>query len=479
MDFSAFLKRNAIYIPALAAAAGLFLLFRSWSYDDPYITYRYAFNLIQGNGFVYNAGERILSTTTPLFTALLAILGQFWNNLPVLANLIGAVCLGLSVLFFFKICAAWRMPVAGWAGVLLLPTFSVLPATLSSETPMYVMFALALIYAYITGRYVAAGILAALLVLTRPDGILLPIVLAIHYLVFIRKPVPWSGLALFAGISAAAWGAIWIYFGSPLPVTLEVKHQQGLMTISQGFVQGLLTTLAPQINQAYFIVEIGLALFGIFWLISKKSPGLILIVWTVFYFISYSLLGVTRYFWYYAPLVPGFVLLVGTGLDCGFQWVRRQLRSSRISWLILILFVAGLFIFQSRNLLLQSQTVDTRINIYRAVGNWLRENTAGDSKIGALEIGAIGYYSQRPIVDFAGLIQPEYAKLMSSRTNYSDIAIWAITHSHPDYVVLFQNNQKSLIEYASSIGCQEQKKFMGIDYGFTDNLVVEKCSYKE
>jgi len=34
-----------------------------------------------------------------------------------------------------------------------------------------------------------------------------------------------------------------------------------------------------------------------------------------------------------------------------------------------------------------------------------KDNTPPDALVGALEIGAIGYYSDRPIVDFAGLIQ--------------------------------------------------------------------------
>ena len=33
--------------------------------DDAYITYRYARNLADGAGFVYNPGERVLGTTPP------------------------------------------------------------------------------------------------------------------------------------------------------------------------------------------------------------------------------------------------------------------------------------------------------------------------------------------------------------------------------------------------------------------------------
>jgi len=60
----------------------LFFVFSSWAYDDPFITFRYAQNLRAGLGFVYNPGERILSTTTPLYTLLLAGLSFSGRTCP-------------------------------------------------------------------------------------------------------------------------------------------------------------------------------------------------------------------------------------------------------------------------------------------------------------------------------------------------------------------------------------------------------------
>jgi hypothetical protein len=37
------------------------------TFDDAYITYRYARNISVGRGFVYNEGESVLGTTTPPF----------------------------------------------------------------------------------------------------------------------------------------------------------------------------------------------------------------------------------------------------------------------------------------------------------------------------------------------------------------------------------------------------------------------------
>lgn len=58
----------------------LVVLRRGWMCDDAFITMRAVDNLIHGRGFVYNAGERVLGFTNPLwalrFKAIVAL------NLP-------------------------------------------------------------------------------------------------------------------------------------------------------------------------------------------------------------------------------------------------------------------------------------------------------------------------------------------------------------------------------------------------------------
>ncbi len=66
--------------------------------DDSYITYRYARNLIAGDGFVFNPGERVLGTTTPLYTSLMALAalptGAVDASFANLAWVINAVAMG-------------------------------------------------------------------------------------------------------------------------------------------------------------------------------------------------------------------------------------------------------------------------------------------------------------------------------------------------------------------------------------------------
>ena len=120
----------------------IYLLFSHWAYDDPFITYRYAQNLAQGDGFVYNSDQRVLSTTTPLFAILLALLANIWSEIPHLANLIGSFSIALGGLFLWDLGQSWKTPLVGWTGLLLYPTFPLLLSTIGSETPLYLALCL-------------------------------------------------------------------------------------------------------------------------------------------------------------------------------------------------------------------------------------------------------------------------------------------------------------------------------------------------
>ena len=91
--------RFAIIILLILLAATISFFLRDVAYDDPYITYRYARNIIAGEGFVYNPGENILSTTAPLYALILAFGGLIWPDIPHLSNFLSALSLFGAGLF--------------------------------------------------------------------------------------------------------------------------------------------------------------------------------------------------------------------------------------------------------------------------------------------------------------------------------------------------------------------------------------------
>lgn len=416
----------------------VYVLTNHWAYDDPFITYRYAVNIWAGNGFVYNLGEHVLSTTTPLFAVLLASLSWIWSDLPKLAVFVGSASLAASALVLFQLASVQHTPIIGWVCLLFYPTFPLILQTLGSETPLYVLLVLGSMLTIQQKRYSLTGLLSGLVVLTRPDGLLVPFLLVVYFLVFNlrRQPIPWKAVFILVAINLVWFGFAWLYFGSPLPVTLAAKQHQGMMAISERFLPGILTVIkwyAPSWGYRIAAVLIGIgALYTL-----KERRWLLVLTWTLAYFVAYALLGVSRYYWYYAPLVPGIVILMGAGINGVWGTIVKNK-----GWRLFVPcgLLLSVFIFLTFTQLTQffkfQSALDVRIPVYKEVGLWLAENTATNASVGVLEVGAIGYYSRRKMIDFAGLIQPDVARQLTRDTTYEDSAIYAISTYKPDYIAL-------------------------------------------
>lgn len=454
----------------------IFVFFADWAYDDPFITYRYARNLVNGLGFVYNPGERVLSTTTPLYVLVLAALSPLPLELSQLSILFGAFCLACGGLLLCSLARPDETGIAGWAGLALYPSFPLLIATLGSEVPFYLMLCLAALASYGRRRYALTAICVALAALARPDGALLAVLLAAHYLIYVRKPFQWTALVLFVVITLPWLIFAWSYFGSPIPVTLAAKQYQGSMVISQRFAIGLQTTLAPFLRRPYFWLEAALATAGFILSFWYGRRYLLLWTWTVLYFAGYSLLGVSRYFWYYAPLVPGFVAAVDLGvaaISAGMTTFRNPISKAGNLFAGLILML--LFLGQALSLRQQAITADLRYPVYRSVGKWLAENTPPDSSVGALEIGIIGYYAERPVVDFAGLVQPEVAHQLQGSNSYEGAAEWATRRYRPAYLVLHDKLFPNLEADYVARYCHEVQNFPAKPGRYPRSIIIYAC----
>jgi hypothetical protein len=491
----------AIFISIIISIL-LAVLFESRAYDDPFITYRYADNLRHGLGFVYNPGERVQSTTTPLFTLLLAILSPLWGDLPHLANLIGALSLAAGGLLLWELAAFWKAPWAGWTGLLLYPMFPLAITPLGSETPLYIAICLGAFVAYLHKRYHLTAVCAALAILTRPDGLLVGIILGADFAIRFLKdknqnpsavsgsaPVPWKVILVFSILLLPWFGFAWAYFGSPLPVTLAAKQQQGAMAVSQRFAEGFLTIVGYYRSWRYEL-EAVLALLGLIYVIHRARGLLLFLAWPFLYFASFSILGVSRYFWYYTPLVPGFLACAGLGVQAIAVWrphipprwqIKFPLEKDRraafyphplqiLSTILLI--VLGLA--QVRGLP-RLRSPDQRYAIYRAAGEWLAAHTDPDATVGALEVGILGYYSRRPMVDFAGLIQPQVAAQLTGGTDYKYAAHWAIETFHPQYLALFSGDFPQLEQEVVASPCRLGMAFPGSTFRFEKDLMIYDC----
>ncbi|MCS6881968.1 MAG: hypothetical protein RMK84_08295 [Oscillochloridaceae bacterium] len=451
----------------------LFAIFHGYGFDDPYITYRYATNLADGHGFVYNPGERVLSTTAPLYALLLAPFAALGLEVPLISNLIGCVSQGAGALALWRLGRLAEMPLAGGAAAVLYSLSPYMALTLGAETTFFTAVTLWGFVALARGRPAVAGSLLAIATLTRADAALAAFVGGSALLLgdppgsilhrtdadtptgnrpsqrerpLYRNLHP---LLRFGGAYALIvlpfLGAAWIYFGSPLPATLGAKRSQARIPGSRSYLAGLGQQLAGLVQRPLFWPLLGLAPLGLVTGLSRRVPLLLPLAWGSLHALAYSLLGVTAYFWYYSPAALALIIAAAMGAATLAAWLRQR-RAARIGVVIVAVLIVMVLAAQVRALTGMLTQPDPRLSLYRAAGQWLAANTGVSDRVGALEVGIIGYYSGRPMVDFAGLIQPEVARVIAKGGSYDAAARQAISVYRPAYLV----NQETALPLVSS-----------------------------
>ena len=175
-----------VLIVALALAARLVPGPRT--IDDAFITFRYARNLLAGEGFVYNPGERVLGTTTPLYTLLMAALALPFGGeqAPFLWLALGmnALADAATCLLLWQIGKRLNSELAGIATALVwaVAPYSVTFAIGGLETSLYACLLTGAVWAYLSHRRMLTPLFASLALLTRPDALILVVPLVLDRL---------------------------------------------------------------------------------------------------------------------------------------------------------------------------------------------------------------------------------------------------------------------------------------------------------
>lgn len=356
----------------LLSAAGLlvYLGFRDYYFDDPFITYRVAENLAAGKGWVYNSGEHVNAATSPLWTLFLAGLHRLTGlalpslapALSILFLLLAAELLARTLDFSSRGAAIFRgaadssrsLPALAALFVTLNPHFAM---TAGMETMFLFALALAALLAYQHERWTWTGLFLGLAILARIDAALLALILALHFLATRRRLFPPGALLAFVLPLLLWFGFSFLYFGELRPGTLAVKIAQRQSSGHWGsgyiFLNHLGQILAkdfltPDPLNLLLLALLGLGLGS---LIRRRSlAGLVILAWAVGHVIAYGLiLNVPAYDWYFAPIFLGLTVVSAAGAVRIVHSPARVLRSwFFITLAITIFWAAAWFGFQSR-----------------------------------------------------------------------------------------------------------------------------------
>jgi hypothetical protein len=249
----------------------------------------------------------------------------------------------------------------------------------------------------------------------------------------------------------------WFYFGSPIPATLAAKQAQGRLAISPSFLEGF-NDLAHQYAQPGFILFGLLALMGSVVILRRKNAAGLLLAWGVIYTAAYAALGVSRYYWYYAPLVPVLVFAVGAGMEA-----RRPGFGTSSSLFVELSLLLAILSAQLPAAWKALTLPPVRLQGYRQAGEWLALNTRPEARLGAIEIGILGYYARRPVVDFAGLLQPALAARFTPQMTLEDLASQAIETYSPEYLAIWEGDFPNLENgRLSTYGCLVVQRFSAV-----------------
>lgn len=406
--------------------------------DDSYITLTYVKSLVAGEGWRYNGGTEALGTTTPLF-ALIVALGS--RLLPFLT--IEQIAVGWSLICWWFV--GWIFPLGShtWGlkryegqliGLLLLLQGGYWFATLGMEATFLLAGVLATTWLAARGQSFASGLVAGLLFLIRPEGLAM-IPIAGAWLLWHHRATWQTTLIRFAigaAIPLGLWTLYaWLTFGAILPNSASAKLEQGDKWGGITFTQRLVTEWLPGHFRAYGITPllstlIPLGLTGIGAAFGRARPLIVPLLWIGLFLTAYTILEAPPYWWYMLPVLFGIQLVVGLGWGSLLQ---LQFPLARGIVVILLIAFLGTVAYRNVNGLLNLQG-DQRADTYKALATWLNANTPPDSTVAYVEIGYLGYFGERPIVDLIGLVDPQY------RTNGATLDIDAnFRAAEPDYLI--------------------------------------------
>lgn len=343
-----------VFIVLLALAARLIPGPRT--IDDSYITFRYARNLLAGEGFVYNPGQPVLGTTTPLYTFSMAAIGALTGgvnaNFPLNAWLFNALADAATcyLIISLGIYLAKRKDGIRWAGYAAALVWAVAPYSVTFsigglETSVYVFLLTALALAYAERRRSLTGLLGALAILTRPDAVLLVAPLILDRLVrTIRKtdePLSANELLAFL-IPTLAWAATAsLLFGSPVPHSVQAKMGAYVLATNDALIRLIQHYATPFLEQHLLgpalAVGLGLVLYPFLYLIGAKRIYRLeprLLAWLVYpwlYFLVFALPNPLIFRWYLTPPLPAYFFGILAGMEMLVMGKSKQVNVSMSS----------------------------------------------------------------------------------------------------------------------------------------------------
>jgi hypothetical protein len=111
-----------------------------------------------------------------------------------------------------------------------------------------------------------------------------------------------------------------------------------------------------------------------------------------------------------------------------------------MAWQLSLLFIwFGFFVLGAKS---YAEDVAFIENEMVATARWVAENLPDDSLIAAHDIGALGYFDGRELVDLAGLVSPDVISFLRDEEKLADY----LDKRHVNYLIVFPSWYNTLSE---------------------------------
>jgi hypothetical protein len=391
-----------VVLPFLVVATTFAVDHAGALYDDAYIYFRYADNIVQGCGLRYNCTDPpVEGFSSALYLAVLVAARAWTKNLELVALVVGhfaiLATLVAAVQGANRLAAGSRarriVAGAGTAALLGMDQLFLLNAVIGMDTALAAWVTTALL---VSAAYGAKWLrtLLVLAVLTRPECIVFALALPILPRArSLRYLAPLALALLLLTLSRLS------LFGDFLPNPFWAKAGGGSAHLRFGFAY-----LREVVSAFPAIVLAPLALAN------KKTRAVAgwFLAGSVVWLASVVHAGGDHFLYgrLVVPLVPSFTALAVAGISGAMdRWPPRVRRID-----VFACAVTGVISMAVATWTWLEQRVAPvhgfdNVSRWKAVGAWLRKNHPG-ATIATVPIGAIGYYSAAPIVlDEVGLTQ--------------------------------------------------------------------------
>ena len=420
--------------------------FLSFPLDDPWIHLNFAKNLIDYHSFSYFKDEIITAgSTSPLYVFILYIGFLFTNNEMILSYILGTVFLSLAAFIFYKLVLKEQNNNIIY-GFLITLVFIFDPrmnfiALSGMETTMFIFLLLLGVYFYKTRNSVLLGIILGLIFWARPDGIAFTTAVIADY-IYQRwivkdkenRPVFSSKEVLkVAGIFVLfllSYFAMNLYLsGTLLSNTYSAKVAYFIdadvrITFLKVYIWDFFTETHFAFMLPGFIIVFLKSVYDLF----KRNYNsysiyiLFILIFILIYFIKIPLFS--RFGRYFMPMIPFYIMISMGGYIILIELLKGLLKSLTLRKVIissvLIFFAVMTIINFKSNSEYYAYHCKYIYDRHVKTAYWFRDNTNENDIIASHDIGAIGFYSKRKVVDIVGLINPDLTK-ESYRDDYNEV----------------------------------------------------------